>query len=1090
MRWVVRPVGERPVPSWGTVPAIKIRLVTSTMVVLTVAAITIVPLTTRTIATANTLQMASDNSVTGWYPNEPALSPANVEGGDFGELFDTQLVGKVYAQPLVVQPTVLTVTENDYAYGINSTTGAIEWQDDFGPQADPLAQINCADIGATLGITGTPVIDPSTDVGYFVAAKDSGANGSTQWFMEAVNVQTGATPAGWPSGGVPIEGSADNDPGTVFNGEYQTQRPGLVLVNGVVYAAFGSQCDFGNWEGWLVGVSESSASITTMWSSEEDVPDTGYQVPGGGIWQSGSAPVVDSNGDIFVATGNGDVPSTPEAGTDTANTKYGEAVVELHTPPGQPSGPLQVVDFFIAADAVTLNNQDGDLGSGGPVELPPSMGTPQEPNVLLEDGKQGILYVLNANELGGYQQGTSGTDNVPAEEGPYGGVWSKPTAWPGDGGYVYIATAGAVGFDTTGGSLNVFQRMVSSAGVVSFELVGQTANAGNTFGYGSGAPIVTSNGTISGSAVLWIIHANDSTGADSQLQAYNPVPTNPGSDGSLEEIWQSGTFTADTFSQPGVDNGIVYVGTKDGTLLGFGDRASATPALTAASVNFPSTVVSQSVNSTATFTASAPTTVTSFVEAGSAFTMGAPSFSLPASLSAGESITVPVTFTPAALGVNAGQLTANLAGATSVLSLSGQGVTSTATLSAAPDEVDFGLQPIAGSRVTETVTFTNVSPNSINITGFSGPALPFYVPDPPAAQILGSGGQVTFSVFYYPPGSSGDFVHVFNTVATLDTSIGDFGEAIDGTAAPPAQITTVPNTLSFGNVDVGSSATLDFNLGDQGGFPLTITQSTPPSSQGFTALTNPFTQLAGSGNVIPANTSIAESVGFAPTSPGPVTATWLFEGNDGSGVQTVTLTGTGVSPSPSPPPPTPPTTPTTTTPTPTTLTITAETGRVGTALSLRTSGDPNGGALSFIVRDGTATGCEVLGHTLNARSAGTCIVTATKSVSGSSPAVTSPPTAISFTGQIKVSRPAPLTIAFTQGSGILSSAEKRAIRAFAKKLHPNDSATCVGFAKGDSSLALLRASVVAQYLDDQIKVHVSLKVNTNSANNQAVVTTV
>jgi len=339
MRWVVRPVGERPVPSWGTVPAIKIRLVTSTMVVLTVAAITIVPLTTRTIATANTLQMASDNSVTGWYPNEPALSPANVEGGDFGELFDTQLVGKVYAQPLVVQPTVLTVTENDYAYGINSTTGAIEWQDDFGPQADPLAQINCADIGATLGITGTPVIDPSTDVGYFVAAKDSGANGSTQWFMEAVNVQTGATPAGWPSGGVPIEGSADNDPGTVFNGEYQTQRPGLVLVNGVVYAAFGSQCDFGNWEGWLVGVSESSASITTMWSSEEDVPDTGYQVPGGGIWQSGSAPVVDSNGDIFVATGNGDVPSTPEAGTDTANTKYGEAVVELHTPPGQPSGP-------------------------------------------------------------------------------------------------------------------------------------------------------------------------------------------------------------------------------------------------------------------------------------------------------------------------------------------------------------------------------------------------------------------------------------------------------------------------------------------------------------------------------------------------------------------------------------------------------------------------------------------------------------------------------------------------------------------------------------------------------------------------------
>ncbi len=87
--------------------------------------------------------------------------------------------------------------------------------------------------------------------------------------MEAVNVQTGATAPGWPAGGVPIQGSADNNSGTVFNGNWQTQRPGLVLINGVVYAAFGSQCDFDHWEGWVVGVSESTASITSMWSSEE-----------------------------------------------------------------------------------------------------------------------------------------------------------------------------------------------------------------------------------------------------------------------------------------------------------------------------------------------------------------------------------------------------------------------------------------------------------------------------------------------------------------------------------------------------------------------------------------------------------------------------------------------------------------------------------------------------------------------------------------------------------------------------------------------------------------------------------------------------
>ena len=102
--------------------------------------------------------------------------------------------------------------------------------------------------------------------------------------------------------------------------------------------------------------------------------------PGAGIWQSGSPPVVDSNGDIFVSTGNGVVPSTPERGNNTSIKNFGEAVVELHT---NTSGYLQVVDWFIAADATQLNAQDGDLGSGGPVALPASMGTANEPNVML-----------------------------------------------------------------------------------------------------------------------------------------------------------------------------------------------------------------------------------------------------------------------------------------------------------------------------------------------------------------------------------------------------------------------------------------------------------------------------------------------------------------------------------------------------------------------------------------------------------------------------------------------------------------------------------------------------------------------------------
>ena len=364
------------------------------------------------------------------------------------------------------------------------------------------------------------------------------------------------------------------------------------------------------------------------------------------------------------------------------------------------------------------------------------MGSPQEENVLLEVGKQGLLYVLNENNLGGFQQGPGGTDAVPAEVNLGGGVWSKPAVWPGDGGYVYVPTAGTVGFFNNGGSLDVLQRTVNGSGVVSFQMVGQTVNSGDTFGYGSGQPIVTSDGTTSGTAVVWIIDANNSSGADSQLEAFNPVPMNPGSNGTLEEtIWQSPTFTSTVFSEPGVDNGIIYVGAKDDTLLGFGALPSGTAALSGSNVNFASAVVSQSTSGTATFTAAAPTSVTSLEIAGSAFTMGAPSVSLPASLSAGQSLTVPITFTPNALGNNPGQLTANYTGATSTISLDGQGETSSATLAMSPSEINFGLQPIAGSTVSVPVTITNMSASAIVLTGITSPVLPFAATNLPTTPL-------------------------------------------------------------------------------------------------------------------------------------------------------------------------------------------------------------------------------------------------------------------------------------------------------------------------------------------------------------------
>ena len=842
-------------------------------------------------ATADSYRIGNDDSSTSWYPNQPLLTPSSVAGGTFGQRFDQSLSGMIYAQPLVSNGVVLAVTENGYAYGRNATTGAPIWTDSFTPTATPTDQVSgntttaCGDIGPSIGITGTPVIDPSTGVAYFVAARASGAGGATQYWMEAVDVASGSTPSFWPSGGVLIQGNANNDSGTSFNAPYETQRPGLVLVNGVVYAAFSAQCDFipptGTYAGWVIGVNATSGTVTTLWASETQGVD------GGGIWQSGAAPVVDSQGDIYVITGNGwsnsSLPS-PGPGSGTI-TYFGEAVVELSTS----SGILTPVDWFIPQNAAALNSGDLDFGSGGPVALPSSMGSPEEPNVLLGVGKEGILYSMDMANLGGYQDGPNLGDNVPSETDVGGGVWGKPAVWPGDGGYIYVPVTGADGNQTTG-SLKVLQRVVSASGAVGFDVVGSTG--AGSMGYTTGSPIVTSNQSTSGSSLVWVIHTNDASGGGGQLQAYNPIPQNPGASGSLSEVWSSSTFSAEKYTEPGVGNAMIYVGTRDGQLLGFG-FGSATPVLTGDNVDFPATVVSQSTPLTATFTATAATTVESFALSGSAFAMGSSTPATPVSLTTGQSITVPVTFTPSAYGTINGTLTANTStvgstAATTVINLSGVGA-GASTVVASPLEADFSAQTIGGAMVSMPVTMTNTTANPISITGFVAPlaTTPFSVTGAPGNQTLASDASVTFTVNFSPPGSSGNFAHVYGSVATLETSIGDFGVPLSGSANPPAQLAIVSSPLAFGTVKVGQSHDMNFTVENNGALPLTITGSTPPSANGFSATTSLSTATQ-----IAANSSVQETVQFAPTSAGAVSSSWAITSDNGS--QTLIITGTGI----------------------------------------------------------------------------------------------------------------------------------------------------------------------------------------------------
>jgi hypothetical protein len=78
------------------------------------------------------------------------------------------------------------------------------------------------------------------------------------------------------------------------------------------------------------------------------------------------------------------------------------------------------------------------------------------------------------------------------------------------------------------------------------------------------------------------------------------------------------------------------------------------------------------------------------------------------------------------------------------------------------------------------------------------------------------------------------------------------------------------------------------------------------------------------------------------------------------------------------------------------LTLTSVTGKVGTSLSLATSGGSGSGALTYTVTNGTAKGCAVSGSSLSASSAGTCVVTATKAAESTYLSASSPATTVTF----------------------------------------------------------------------------------------------
>ena len=814
------------------------------------------------VTASGTVTVSADETRSGWYPNQPALSPSIVGGPTFGRLFKTALTlapgEQVFAQPLVLDNSVLIVTEANNVYVLDSETGAIKASRNIGTPWNSTASA-CGDLTPTVGVSGTPVIDATSRTAYFFSKTNRPvqtgiAEIDTVWYAHAVDVDTLAERPNFP---VEIAGQASNDPTLTFTPNLEMQRPGLLLMGGVVYAGFGAHCDIGNYNGYIVGVS-TAGTITGIFATEAG-PQKDH---GAGIWQSGGGLVSDGPGRILFMTGNGFSKAlTTPIPTNAPPATLDESCVRVNV---QPDGTLRAMDFFAPYDAARLDAADADFGAGAPLPLPDSFGTVSHPHLLLAGGKEGILYLLDRDALGGFKQGTGEGDAVVSETNALAGLWSHPAFWSGDGGWAYV-TANQSPFQALRYSLR-------SDGVPVFGVAGSTSDS---FGYTSGSPIITSDGTKSGTGLVWVTTTSGGYGAGA-LRAYDALPD---ASGALTLRYEDSYGRSSKFAMPGVGAGRIYVGTSDGFVVGYGSP-SKTP-VSGSAVDFGTVVAGSSVSQSIVLSANQTTTLTAFASTSSAFVLGTPSQGLPATLTLGQTLTVPVTFSPTAPQSYLAALNVTTAEGPSAVSMKGVGITAGPNLQASPTAMSYGGISV-GSSSTASITLTNAGNSPVTLTAVTLPTAPFSVVGAPfVGQVLNGGATVAVPITYAPV-NSGTFVDHFS----VSGGGKDLSVYLSGTSAYQGALTIAPLTLDFGLVPVGSHNSLSFSIADLGGTPITINKSKPPSLGAFSALTT-----LDEGTVIPTGATVGETIRFSPTQSGAFTDHWVIGSSDAAGTQEVTFTG-------------------------------------------------------------------------------------------------------------------------------------------------------------------------------------------------------
>ncbi|KAH8750355.1 hypothetical protein F5882DRAFT_310292, partial [Hyaloscypha sp. PMI_1271] len=638
----------------------------------------------RGVAPTDFLQ-DTDAAQSGYLPNHnisPAIASTFVLNWKIA--FNTNEA--FYAKPLVWTPPgasseqVIVVSNQNIIRILDGLTGTVINQRILDPPFQA-ADSSCGDIQFTIGITGTPIIDPGTNImylfskGYKGGATGSGTlNGQYKFYAIQLPSLNDVFPA------VIIDGHfADNDHTRYFVGGTVLNRPGLAMVGNTVIGGFGGHCDNFNYTGMLVAMSKTKGVGVTSIMAMEANPGApqpqqlDYTKQGGGkagIWQSGFGIAADTaNNRVFFVTGNGaggagdNGKGTPASGKVPISTLQ-QATVDMGV---SAAGVFSQRDYFEPFEYASLDGGDIDFGSSGAALLDPLFSGGGVNRVLVAGGKSGKIYFMDADNLGGFAMGSGGSD----------------------AGTCYAANS----------SILVLQTITSSnkllSGVASYPAEG---------GY------------------VWLADVNNG------LVAYNAIPNG----NVLSPISMGSTGRLQKYQRPSFGNARVYT-TETNQIMGIGP--STTPAITCtpSPVGFGTVVAGATKNINVKCTAGAK-----------ALTLNGCSTNLdvfqcsgvPATVAAGGSFTMVVTLnlTSAAIeltrqnhkidvkpGAIAGSLALNAPSGNiplASLSLTGTVSASGGYIDLSAVQIDFGGLTI-GSSSTATLVVNNDGAGTLTFTGFA-----------------------------------------------------------------------------------------------------------------------------------------------------------------------------------------------------------------------------------------------------------------------------------------------------------------------------------------------------------------------------------